>query len=253
MKSFLRSKKALSAVLATLLLIVVAVAAIVVTYAWVMSYMVVLPALRLDLQVSPLGYPETGASWSLIVFKINLSEGHPMYRYAENATIIVDILTITKKTETYMLLTDGEGRTSFQYLEKHSEVSFQAFLEGYEPSNKIVLNRFYVPLSTLTWLSTFSISSIGLALSGKKYLGKKRKSFLIELLNWTLLCILCLSSFVLVLTIYSFLFKSTFWGFPSEIVAPIITFEVLKYSAFITVILYTMVAFLIYFSYDKKN
>jgi flagellin-like protein len=38
-KNVLRSKKAISPILATLLLIVIAVAAIVVTYAWVMTYM----------------------------------------------------------------------------------------------------------------------------------------------------------------------------------------------------------------------
>jgi flagellin-like protein len=38
-KSMLKSKKAISPILATLLLIVIAVAAIVVTYAWVMTYM----------------------------------------------------------------------------------------------------------------------------------------------------------------------------------------------------------------------
>ena len=38
-KNVLRSRKAISPILATLLLIVIAVAAIVVTYAWVMTYM----------------------------------------------------------------------------------------------------------------------------------------------------------------------------------------------------------------------
>jgi flagellin-like protein len=38
-KKVLRSKKAISPILATLLLIVIAVAAIVVTYAWIMTYM----------------------------------------------------------------------------------------------------------------------------------------------------------------------------------------------------------------------
>ena len=38
-KNVLKSKKAISPILATLLLIVIAVAAIVVTYAWVMTYM----------------------------------------------------------------------------------------------------------------------------------------------------------------------------------------------------------------------
>jgi len=38
-KNMLRSKKGISPILATLLLIVIAVAAIVVTYAWVMTYM----------------------------------------------------------------------------------------------------------------------------------------------------------------------------------------------------------------------
>jgi flagellin-like protein len=38
-KNMLKSKKAISPILATLLLIVIAVAAIVVTYAWVMTYM----------------------------------------------------------------------------------------------------------------------------------------------------------------------------------------------------------------------
>lgn len=38
-KNILKSKKAISPILATLLLIVIAVAAIVVTYAWVMTYM----------------------------------------------------------------------------------------------------------------------------------------------------------------------------------------------------------------------
>jgi len=39
MKNMLRSKRAISPILATLLLVVIAVAAIVVTYAWVMTYM----------------------------------------------------------------------------------------------------------------------------------------------------------------------------------------------------------------------
>jgi flagellin-like protein len=39
MNKLLRSKKAISPILATLLLIVIAVAAIVVTYAWIMTYM----------------------------------------------------------------------------------------------------------------------------------------------------------------------------------------------------------------------
>ncbi|MCJ7718861.1 hypothetical protein MUO69_02890 [Candidatus Bathyarchaeota archaeon] len=39
MKNVLRSKRAISPILATLLLVVIAVAAIVVTYAWVMTYM----------------------------------------------------------------------------------------------------------------------------------------------------------------------------------------------------------------------
>ncbi|MEM3696456.1 MAG: archaellin/type IV pilin N-terminal domain-containing protein [Candidatus Bathyarchaeia archaeon] len=38
-KSLLKTKKAISPILATLLLIVIAVAAIVVTYAWIMTYM----------------------------------------------------------------------------------------------------------------------------------------------------------------------------------------------------------------------
>lgn len=38
-KNMLKSKKAISPILATLLLIVIAVAAIVVTYAWIMTYM----------------------------------------------------------------------------------------------------------------------------------------------------------------------------------------------------------------------
>jgi len=38
-KNMLKTKKAISPILATLLLIVIAVAAIVVTYAWVMTYM----------------------------------------------------------------------------------------------------------------------------------------------------------------------------------------------------------------------
>jgi len=38
-KNMLKSKKAISPILATLLLIVIAVAAVVVTYAWVMTYM----------------------------------------------------------------------------------------------------------------------------------------------------------------------------------------------------------------------
>lgn len=39
MKKLLKSRKAISPILATLLLIVIAVAAIVVTYAWIMTYM----------------------------------------------------------------------------------------------------------------------------------------------------------------------------------------------------------------------
>ncbi|MGB9778860.1 MAG: archaellin/type IV pilin N-terminal domain-containing protein, partial [Candidatus Bathyarchaeales archaeon] len=55
-KNPLKSKKAISPILATLLLIVIAVAAIVVTYAWIMTYM-----------------SNAGTQASVILYKENIS------------------------------------------------------------------------------------------------------------------------------------------------------------------------------------
>ena len=207
---------------------------------------------RLDLEVSPPGYPEIGGFWSIFVYKTNFSEGRPVHEYAENATVEVDVLTKINTAETYVLLTDDKGRSSFQYLEKHSEVCFQAFLEGYEPSDRIVLNQRYVPGGTVTWLSSFSLTCLALALGGGSYLRGKRKSLFSRILYWTFLCIIGISSFILMSTIYSFLFERTSWGFPSEIIAPLVTFEILKYSAFVTVLLYVFAVFLLYLDRTKK-
>lgn len=255
MKSRLISRKALSPVIAALILIVVTVIVSILVVMWMgaltFTFMRVNP--YLELQAAPPGYPEIGGYWSLLVYKINFSEGRPVYEYAENATVVVDVLTKTNTAETYLLLTDDNGRASFQYFEKYSEVCFQSFLEGYEASNRIVLNQRYVHGDTLTWLSSFSFTSLALALGGGSYLGGKRKSLFGRILYWTLLFILSISSFILVSTIYSFLFESTLWGFSSEIIAPVITFENLKYLAFFTVLLYIFATFLLYLDRTKKN
>jgi len=208
---------------------------------------------RLDLRVSPPGYPEIGSFWSIIIFKIDFNEGRSVYSHAENATVIVEVLTKTNMFETYQFLTDSEGRASFQYLEKYSEVCFHSFLDKYEPSDKMVLNQRYVSQDTLTWLLSFSGTSLALASGSGSYLGRKRKFSFNRILNWTLLCIISISSFILIFAIHSFLFKGTLWGFPSEIIASVVTFETLKYLAFVTVLLYVFAAFLFYIDRTKQN
>jgi len=205
----------------------------------------------LDLEVSPPGYPEIGGSWSIFVYKTDLMERDLVHKYAENARVEVYVLTKIDSVETYVLFTDDKGSVSFQYLENHSEVCFKAFLEGYKASNMIVLKQRYVPQDTLTWLSSFSLASLALALGGGSYLLGKRKTRIRRLLYWTFLIIMGISSFILVPTIYSFLFESTLWGFPSEIVAPVVTFETLKYSAVVTVLLYVFAVFLLFLDRTK--
>ena len=255
MKSPLRSKKALSPVVAAIILILVTIAVSILVAAYMGALISIVETFRpyLDLEVSPPGYPEIGGFWGIIVYKINLSDGRPVHEYAENATVEVDVLDEFNTAKTYVLLTDDEGRSSFQYLERHSEVCFQAFLTGYEASNSIVLNRRYVHISTLTWLSSFSLASLALALYGGDYLHERRKSLPVKISNLTFLCIMGISSFILIPTVYSFLFRHTSWGFPPEIIAPIVTFETLKYSAFITVLLYVFAAFLLYIDRSKKS
>lgn len=256
MTSGFGSRKALSPVAAALMLIVITVAVSIIIAAWMGS--LTFTFMRegkpyLDLQVSPPGYPEIGGLWSLLVHKVNFGERATLHEYAENATVKVDVLTNTNAAETYVLLVDDKGRASFQYLKRYSEVCFQAFLEGYEDSNRIVLNQSYVSVDTLTWLSSFSLVCLGLAAVGADYIGEKRKSSFIRILNWTFLCIMSISSFILVSTTYSFLFKGTLWGFPSEIIATVVTVETLKYSAFFTVLLYIFSTFLFYLDRTKKK
>jgi hypothetical protein len=252
MKGFLRNTNALSTVAATILIIILAVAAMLLILAF-MGIIAPKYEPRLDLRVSPPGYPEIGSFWSIIVFKVNFNEGRSVYSHAENATVIVGVLTKTNMVETYQFLTDSEGKASFQYLEKYSEVRFQSFLDGYKPSDEIVLNQRYVSQDTLTWLSSFSGTCLALALGSGSYLGRKKKSSFNKILNWTLLCIMSISSFILIFVIYSFLFKGTSWGFPSEIIASVVTFETLKRLAFVTVFLYVFAAFLFYINFTKQN
>lgn len=207
----------------------------------------------LELQIFPPGYPEIGDSWSLLVYKTNLTDVTPIHKIAENATVIVDILARTNDVEFYELQTDDSGRTSFWYLPRYSEVCFQAFLNGYRPSNRVILNQSYVPRSTATFLFSFSSGSIVGALGIGKYLMEKKKTRLRRILYWNMPCIIVVSSFILLLTFYSFLFKSTSWGFPSEVIAPFLTFESLKYSAFTVVILYVFTAFLSFMDYSKSK
>lgn len=255
MKSLLRNSRALSPVASAIILIVVTITVSILVAAWMgaLTFTFVKTYPHLDLKVSPPGYPQIGGSWSLSVYKGNFTEEHPVYELAENATVVVDLLTKTNTVETYVLLTDEEGMTSFQYLEEHSEVCFQAFLKGFKASDRIALYQRYVPPDTLSWLSSFSVGCLGLALGGGRYLAGSRKSLFNRTLNWTLLCIMSISSFILASTIYSFLFKSTWWGFPSEIIGPVVTFETLKYSAFVSVLLYLFVTFLLYLSYTKES
>lgn len=236
-------------------IIAVLVIAVVLVLFSLISVWIVRPPLEpyLELQVFPPGYPEIGDSWSLLVYKTNLTDGTPTHKIAENATVIVDILARTNDVEFYELQTDDRGRTSFWYSPRYSEVCFQAFLNGYRPSNRVILNQSYVPGSTATFLFSFSSGSIAGALGIGKYLMEKKKTRLRRILYWNMPCIIVVSSFILLLTFYSFLFKSTSWGFPSEVIAPFLTFESLKYSAFIVVILYIFTAFLYFMDYSKSK
>lgn len=215
------------------------------------------PPSYLELQVSPPGYPEIGAFWRITVYKVNYSEAGLIREYAENAKVLVNVLTKMNNVELYEFSTDKLGGVSFQYLWKHSEVSFEAFLTGYEPSRTIVLNESYVPENFLVQIISFAGVCLALALGIDKYLVKMRKSIFGKILLNVMLFIMLISSFVLVFTFYSFLFKGTSWGFPSEIIAPYITFETLKYLVFVTVILYVSVVFLVFANYtigrEKRN
>ena len=241
----MRSRKALSPVLTIIVIFALAVGVSLLVVVLIGALTSVETHPYLELKVEPRGYPEIGRMWNLSVFKIDVSERHLVYTYAENASIEVNILTKTKKTETYNLLTNNKGKATFQYLEKYSEVGFQAFLEAYKASSGIIRNQSYISQKTLAWLAIFSIGSFALALGGKNQLGKKRRSLFGKILSWTLVLIMGISVIILVPTIYFLLFKNTLWGFPSEIVAPI-TFETLKWFAFFTVLSYALAGFLLY-------
>lgn len=205
----------------------------------------------LELQVSPPGYPQVGDTWKILVYKVNESTRE----YAKNATVIVEVLTETNTNESYKLPTNEIGQATFQYLPEHSEVSFQAFLEGYEASDIFRMNQRYVPESDITilfWVS--SAASFGGAVATGKYIGgERKKSTYKKAVFWTSVVTWGLSSFVLLSTIYLFLFRSTFWGYPWEVVGPFVTTETLRYSTYVAGVLYLLDGFLLFLGYTTSG
>ena len=231
----------------SLLLVIITAIATMLTVAWVGE----LAVSHLELQVSPPGYPEIGDFWDIFVYKVNLTKEEPPLReYAQNATIVVEILNKDETVSYYALFTNNEGRATFQYAPNHSEVCFQAFLRGYKASNRIVLRDRYVPPSTLTFLFSFSSGSLAFA-GAVKYFSDKKKLPFRKTLFCILLIVMTISSFILFSTLYVLLYKSTSWGFPSEIISKYITIETLKILTFVTAILHVFAIFLIFLGYAK--
>ena len=92
-KRMLRSKRAISPILATLLLVVIAVAAIVVTYAWIMTYM-----------------NNAGQQAGVMIYKVNIRF------YDQSGTLKIDVDMGNSGTQgtTLTALYIGDSKTNMQ-------------------------------------------------------------------------------------------------------------------------------------------
>lgn len=88
-----RNKRAISPILATLLLVVIAVAAIVVTYAWIMTYM-----------------NNAGQQAGVMMFKVNIR----FYNQSETPMIDVDMGNSGTQDTTMIALYVGTSQTNMQ-------------------------------------------------------------------------------------------------------------------------------------------
>jgi hypothetical protein len=175
------------------------------------------PGYPLKLQVSPPGYPIFGELWKITVFKpsTSLDSNVSYYLPAKNAKIVIKALNKTGEIIEYHLFANDEGVAFFEYREQYGEVSFQAFLDGYAPSNEEKLGSSYAPRSELDWLFAFSIVSTGFvssALIAKRIRSKQGKR-LTQIWNVVLLGITGVSAVILIFSAYALLFRITSGGF----------------------------------------
>jgi len=83
------------------------------------------PISQLKVDITPLGYPIEGDSWDIMVWGKE-SHGVP-WEVVENANITVT----TQNDGTFQLVSDIEGKASFQYFKRVGTVSFYASHEDY--------------------------------------------------------------------------------------------------------------------------
>ena len=98
LRKMLKSKKGISPILATLLLIVIAVAAIVVTYAWVMTFMgaqTVSGGILLD--VENVSWNSTASTTSIVVKNIGTSDAKIVRLYI--GTTVTNLIEVTANSD----------------------------------------------------------------------------------------------------------------------------------------------------------
>ena len=189
----------------------------------------------LTMQVSPPGYPPVGESWVINAYIVDETPpGNTLtFRPALNSTIVVTLLS-DGWAKTYELPIDENGRASFQFLPEYSDIAFQAYYPGLQPSNKIVISEHYVSLDEIDFLLTFNAFTVISSSLGSTWL--IRKGAVSKLKKWTLFFFICLFSFVTVFSIYSRFFLGTTWGYPEKIRGSLITVTRLKIISFLGIV-----------------
>jgi hypothetical protein len=188
---------------------------------------------RLELQVSPPGYPQAGRSWMINVYIVNETSAGPIYQPAVNSSVVVTV-SVNGWPEKHELQTDMDGVASFQFLSGYTDVTFEAFDAGLEPSATLVVSTYYVSPEVVDTFLTFNAFSV-LSAVGSGFLvsdaDRKRPwawTKVRKLLLVTACLFVCLFALVTLISVYSKLYQGTPWGYPENILDGFVTFSLMK-------------------------
>jgi len=182
------------------------------------------PYLHID--VSPMGYPIIGQSWTIHVYVGGITQNRMTFSPSSNSTVVVTVNCEGSKRD-YNLSVNANGEALFAFLPEYSDVAFQAF-NGKLSSEKLVVSTHYVSSGTLDLLVGVGGLMTGVSTCGGILTFRNTKAK--RMLKICCLVILCLIAVVSVLSSYARLFQETVWGYPENVIDGIITLTLLKYA-----------------------
>ncbi len=181
----------------------------------------------LHIEVSPMGYPIIGQSWTIRVYTVEIVSNRVTLSPSSNSTVVVAV-KYEGSGRNYNFSVDPNGQISFSFLPEYTDVAFQAF-SGKLSSEKLVISSRYVSSDSVNLLASVNLVSSAVTFGGAITLSNKKG----KILKAAWLVVVLLFVIVSCFALYSRFFQETVWGYPENTFGGIITLTSLKYVTYI--------------------